>query len=83
MVAAGMEGVVCKAVGSSYQVGRRSRRWIKTPYRRSGHFVIGGYVASNETTVGALLVGDDAAGDFTCCGTIIVGSAIARAEICT
>ena len=44
MVAAGMEGVVCKAIGSSYQAGRRSRQWIKTPYRHSGHVVVGGYV---------------------------------------
>lgn len=42
MVATGMEGVVCKGVESSYQVGRRSRQWIKTPHRRSSQFVVGG-----------------------------------------
>jgi bifunctional non-homologous end joining protein LigD len=31
MVAAGMEGVVCKAIGSSYQAGRRSRSGSRRP----------------------------------------------------
>jgi bifunctional non-homologous end joining protein LigD len=74
MVAAGMEGVVCKAIGSSYQAGRRSRQWIKTPYRHSGHVVVGGYVAAAGDTVGALLVGAyDVAGDFIYCGTVSTG----------
>ena len=74
MVSAGMEGVVCKAIDSQYQVGRRSRQWVKTPYRCSGQFVVGGFVASSETSVGAVLVGAyDAAGDLSYCGTVSVG----------
>ena len=70
----GMEGVICKASDSSYRPGRRSRQSIKTPYRRSGHFVVGGYFASRTGSVGALLVGaHDATGDLTYCGTISVG----------
>ena len=84
MVTAGMEGVVCKAVGSSYQAGRRSRQWIKTPYRHSGHFVVGGYFAPSADAVGALVVGaHDAAGDLTYCGTISIGfSHRARRDLC-
>ncbi len=74
MVTAGMEGVVCNAVGSSYQAGRRSRQWIKTPYRRSGHFVVGGYIAPTGDTIGALLVGaHHATGDLIYCGTVSTG----------
>ena len=74
MADVGMEGIVCKASGSPYLVGRRSRQWIKTPYRRSSHFVVGGYFASTPRSAGALLVGaHDAAGDLTYCGTISVG----------
>lgn len=74
MVDAGMEGVVCKRAGSSYWSGRRSRQWIKTPYRHSGHFVVGGYVASATGAVSALLIGAyDQAGDFMYCGTVSTG----------
>ena len=74
MADAGMEGVVCKAQGSIYRAGHRSRQWIKTPYRHSGHFVVGGYSASRAGSVGALLVGAyDAAGNLTYCGTVSVG----------
>ena len=74
MVDAGMEGVVCKRAGSSYWSGRRSRQWIKTPYRHSGHFVVGGYAASAAGAVNALLVGAyDQAGDLTYCGTVTIG----------
>lgn len=83
MVAAGMEGVVCKGVESSYQVGRRSRQWVKTPHRRSGQFVVGGYLAATADTIGALMVGaHDAAGDLTYCGTVSIGfSQRARREL--
>ncbi|WP_147289453.1 non-homologous end-joining DNA ligase [Mycolicibacterium tokaiense] len=74
MVDAGMEGVVCKRAGSSYWSGRRSRQWIKTPYRHSGHFVVGGYAASAAGAVNALLVGAyDQAGHLTYCGTVTIG----------
>jgi bifunctional non-homologous end joining protein LigD len=31
----GLEGVVCKRAESTYQAGRRSRAWVKTPIRRT------------------------------------------------
>ena len=74
MVDVGMEGVVCKAPGSPYSAGRRSRQWIKTPYRHSSTFVVGGYFPSGSEAVGALLVGaHDPSGALTYCGTISVG----------
>ena len=83
MAEAGMEGVVCKAPGSSYRAGQRSRQWIKTPYRRSARVAIGGYFASGSMSVGALLVGGyDCEGDFIYCGTISVGfTARARRDL--
>ena len=52
----GLEGVVAKAVTSQYQAGRRSRFWVKTPVRRSGHFVVCGWMpsASRADAVGSL-----------------------------
>jgi bifunctional non-homologous end joining protein LigD len=83
MADVGMEGVVCKAVGSSYRAGQRSRHWIKTPYHHTSFFAVGGYFASSPGSVGALLVGAyDAAGDFTYCGTVSVGfTARARRDL--
>jgi bifunctional non-homologous end joining protein LigD len=71
-----LEGVVAKAVNSPYQPGRRSRHWIKTPIRRRGSFVIGGFAASasGRHAVSSLLVGGfDAAGDLIYCGRITSG----------
>lgn len=83
MVDVAMEGIVCKALGSSYRVGQRSRHWIKTPYRRSGHFVVGGYFARGTDSVGALMVGaHDEDGDLIYCATVSVGfTARARRDL--
>lgn len=76
MVDAGMEGIVTKAAGSTYKAGYRSRHWIKTPYRSSGYFVVGGFIptSAHAGSIGALLVGaHDATGNFVYCGTLTVG----------
>lgn len=84
MVAAGMEGVVTKALSSPYQAGRRSRHWIKTPYRHSGLFVVGGFTAARSThAIESLLVGaHDDDGQLIYCSTVSVGfSARARRDL--
>lgn len=84
MVAAGMEGVVTKALSSPYQAGRRSRHWIKTPYRHSGPFVIGGFTAAKSAhEIGSLLVGaHDDDGQLIYCANVTVGfTARARRDL--
>lgn len=76
MAEAGMEGIVSKAATSSYQAGKRTRQWVKTPYRHSSHFVIGGYVPARApgASVGSVLVGAyDSSGALIYCGSISVG----------
>lgn len=72
----GLEGVVAKAVTSQYQAGRRSRFWVKTPVRRSGHFVVCGWMpsASRADAVGSLLVGAyGVGGALVYCGHVMSG----------
>ncbi|MGI8819476.1 MAG: non-homologous end-joining DNA ligase [Chthoniobacterales bacterium] len=52
----GLEGVVGKRKGSSYEAGERSGAWIKHRTDRQQEFVIGGYVPGNRG-FDALLVG--------------------------
>lgn len=61
----GLEGVVAKRLDSMYEVGRRSRAWIKVKHVRTEEFVIGGWVpgeGGRAGRIGALIVGyyDDA-----------------------
>lgn len=55
----GLEGVVAKRVGSSYQPGVRSADWVKVPHRRRHSYVVGGWKhgTSHGHPVAALLVG--------------------------
>ena len=58
--AQGLEGVMAKRLGSTYQPGRRSPNWRKVKHRRQAEVVIGGYTAgtgNRAATFGALLVG--------------------------
>lgn len=58
--ATGLEGVVAKRTGSSYQPGRRSRDWIKAKLMKTQEVVIGGWTSGEGTRsgrIGALLVG--------------------------
>ena len=52
----GLEGVVGKRVGSTYEPGKRSGAWIKYHTAREQEFVIGGYVPGSRA-FDALLVG--------------------------
>lgn len=55
----GLEGVVAKLRGSTYQPGRRSHDWVKLPHRRTRTALVGGW--REETTgtgrLGAVLLG--------------------------
>lgn len=56
----GLEGTVSKRAGSTYQAGRRSRDWVKTPNRQHQACVVGGWrqqTGTSATAIGALLVG--------------------------
>ncbi len=58
--AQGLEGIVAKRLGSSYQPGKRSANWLKIKHRRRVDIVIGGYTpgeGNRATTFGSLLVG--------------------------
>jgi bifunctional non-homologous end joining protein LigD len=55
----GLEGIIAKAPGSMYEVGRRSGAWLKCRLAREQEFVIGGYTPPQgaRSHFGALLVG--------------------------
>lgn len=56
----GMEGIVGKRLGSTYQAGRRSPEWRKISVRHRLRAVVGGYLAGEGgrgSTFGSLLVG--------------------------
>ena len=56
----GLEGVVAKKMDSIYEVGRRSRCWIKVKNHRRQEIVVGGWLpgeGSRTNRLGALLAG--------------------------
>lgn len=55
----GLEGIVAKAAGSLYEVGRRSGSWLKCRISSEQEFVIGGYTPPEGAReyFGALLLG--------------------------
>jgi len=56
----GLEGVVAKRLDSPYELGRRSRSWLKIKNKRHEQLVIGGWAegTGNRTgRIGAVLVG--------------------------
>lgn len=56
----GMEGLIAKRLGSRYEVGRRSRDWLKLKVRRRQELVVGGWLpgeGKRSGHFGALLVG--------------------------
>ncbi|MDP3891164.1 non-homologous end-joining DNA ligase [Nocardioides sp.] len=56
----GLEGIVSKRLSSRYEVGARSRHWLKFPHRRRVSYVVGGWrpETGSERRLGALLVGE-------------------------
>src|SRR3546814_20058270 len=62
--ARGMEGVVAKRLDTTYDVGRRTRTWLKVNTRRRQEMVVGGWLpgeGNRAGRIGALLVGYHAA----------------------
>jgi bifunctional non-homologous end joining protein LigD len=60
MRAKGMEGLIAKRLGSHYEIGRRTRNWLKLKVRRRQELVVGGWLPGEGTRsahFGALLVG--------------------------
>jgi bifunctional non-homologous end joining protein LigD len=57
--ALGWEGIIAKDERSPYEIGRRSRSWLKVKVRKESEFVIGGFTApkGSREHLGALLVG--------------------------
>lgn len=56
----GIEGIVGKRLGSTYQQGRRSQDWRKVSVRHKLRAVVGGYMAGEggrSATFGSVLVG--------------------------
>jgi bifunctional non-homologous end joining protein LigD len=56
----GLEGIVGKRLGSSYQPGKRSPDWRKVPVKRQLRAVVGGYLpgeGGRSSTFGSVLVG--------------------------
>jgi bifunctional non-homologous end joining protein LigD len=56
----GLEGIVGKRLGSSYQPGKRSPDWKKVPVKRQLRAVVGGYLpgeGGRSSTFGSVLVG--------------------------
>lgn len=58
--AQGLEGIVCKRLGSPYRPGRRSADWLKIRARRRQELVVGAYMpgeGGRSGSIGSLLVG--------------------------
>ncbi len=58
--AQGLEGIVCKRLGSPYRPGRRSHDWLKIRARLGQELVVGAYMpgeGGRTGSVGSLLVG--------------------------
>lgn len=71
----GLEGIVAKAGGSVYEVGRRSGSWLKCRVTTEQEFVIGGFTPpqGSRAHFGALLVGYYADGELQYAGKVGTG----------
>jgi bifunctional non-homologous end joining protein LigD len=71
----GMEGIVSKRAGSTYQQGKRGGAWLKVKSRARQEFVIAGYTIGKgrrSKGIGALILAVERAGDLAYvgnCGT--------------
>jgi bifunctional non-homologous end joining protein LigD len=70
----GLEGIVAKRRGSSYQAKRRSDDWIKVRANQAAEFVIGGYVPSARS-FDTILVERFEGGAFMYVGSVRTGFA--------
>ncbi len=65
-----LEGIVSKRIDSTYQPGRRSPAWIKTPLRKNTEAIVTGWTTGNGAmapTFGSLILGaNDPIGNAGC-----------------
>lgn len=57
----GLEGIIAKKEGSTYEVGKRTRSWLKIKTSMSAEFIVCGYTegtGSRGKTFGSLLLGE-------------------------
>lgn len=71
----GLEGIVAKAAGSRYEIGRRSGAWLKCRISSEQEFVIGGFTAprGGRSHFGAVLVGYNREGKLIYAGKVGTG----------
>jgi len=71
----GLEGLIGKRAGSSYEIGKRTGAWIKLKLQQEQEFVIGGYTEPEGTRpyFGALLVGVHRGGKLIYSGKVGTG----------
>jgi bifunctional non-homologous end joining protein LigD len=71
----GLEGIVAKAAGSKYEVGRRSGSWLKCRVMSEQEFVIGGFTPpqGSRQYFGAILVGYYEGGKLRYAGKVGTG----------
>ena len=71
----GLEGLIGKRSGSSYEAGRRSGAWIKLKIHRQQEFIIGGYTppSGSRSHFGALLLGVYEGKKLVYCGKVGTG----------
>lgn len=74
----GLEGVVAKRRGSTYQPGVRSRDWVKVAHRRTTSVVVGGWQPGGADGLRSLVVGIPGGEALTPVGS--VGSGISARE---
>lgn len=78
----GLEGIVGKKADSLYEVGRRSRNWLKVKTGMSGEFLVCGYTegtGSRNQTFGSLLLGEyDKEGNLQYVGGVGTGFSDAK-----
>jgi bifunctional non-homologous end joining protein LigD len=81
--AAGLEGVVAKRVDSRYEIGRRSRCWLKLKNHLRQEVVIGGWLAGGGARAerfGSLMVGYYDGGELRYAGNVGTGFTEQRLE---
>ena len=72
----GLEGVMAKRLDSIYEVGKRSRAWLKVKNHRRQEFVIGGWTTGEGRragSIGALLLGYYDGGELRYAGHVGTG----------
>jgi DNA ligase D-like protein (predicted ligase) len=83
VAAMGLEGVIAKLKGSPYLPGRRVKHWLKFKSKRSGSFVICGYLPNSAGRPGirSLILGAYCRDRFTFRGTVGTGFTLAELNV--